>query len=118
MTKISESVPAEELPLVDNPNALGIVYVSGPMSSVGPPTWNRPAFHAKTAELRAQGYTVINPAEYDECDDMPWDWYLRRDIVQLMKCGKVVLLPNWQDSKGARLERFIAEELGMEIEYP
>jgi hypothetical protein len=109
---------AHDIPLVDDPNSLGVIYISGPMSSVGPPTWNKPAFNAKAAELRAQGYTVINPAEYDEQDGMPWDWYLRRDLVQLVKCGKLVLLDGWMDSKGAKLERDVAEGLGMEIEYP
>ena len=37
------------------------VYLSGPMT--GLPDFNRPAFHAAAAALRAQGYVVINPAE-------------------------------------------------------
>ena len=39
------------------------VYLSGPMT--GLPDFNRPAFHAAAAALRAQGYVVINPAEVD-----------------------------------------------------
>lgn len=110
---------AHGIPLVDDPNTLGVVYISGPMSAVGPPTWNFPAFEAKAAELRAQGHVVISPNEYDEPGtERTWDWYLRRDLVQLVKCGRLVLLPDWEVSKGSCLERHVALELGMEVIYP
>ncbi|MCG7607123.1 DUF4406 domain-containing protein [Mycobacterium sp. CnD-18-1] len=83
--------------------------------------FNHPAFHAKALELRAAGEEVINPAEFDAeiGPDQSWDTYLRRDLVLLAeKCDKVVLLPGWEDSKGAQLERYVAEKLGMTIVYP
>jgi hypothetical protein len=83
--------------------------------------FNHPAFHAKAAELRAAGEDVINPAEFDAeiGPDQPWDTYLRRDLVLLAeKCDKIVLLEGWQNSKGANLERYVGEKLGMLIVYP
>lgn len=83
--------------------------------------FNHPAFHAKAAELRATGEDVINPAEFDAevGPDQPWEVYLRRDLVLLAeKCDKIVLLPGWEDSKGATLERYVGEKLGMTIIYP
>ena len=95
-----------------------VVYLSGPMSNL--PAFNFPAFHAGAAALRAEGYTVINPAELDEADtepvgSKPWASYLRRDIVELMKAEAIALLPGWENSKGARLELHIATELGFEV---
>jgi len=89
------------------------IYISGPMT--GHPELNFPAFHDAAAELRAAGCTVINPAEHDEAPDKEWHEYLRKDIKLLMDCTHVVLLPGWENSKGARLEVHIALELGMTV---
>lgn len=83
--------------------------------------FNHPAFNAKAAELRAAGEDVINPAEFDAeiGPDQPWATYLRRDLVLLAeRCDKIVLLPGWEDSKGATLEWTVGKALGMTIVYP
>lgn len=49
---------------------------------------------------------------------MPWDWYLRRDLRELVKCGRIVTLPDWEKSRGAQLEHHVAQALGMEMVYP
>lgn len=91
------------------------VYVSGKMS--GLPDLGFPAFNKAAALLRADGYDVVNPAELDAADAAPKQWheYLRRDIEHLVTCDAIALLPNWNDSKGARLEHHIARELGMRV---
>lgn len=78
---------------------------------------NFPAFHAAAATLRAEGYEVVNPAEI--CPEMGKDWayYMRKDIAELLKCDKIYLLKFWWNSKGASLEKHIAETLGMEMWY-
>jgi hypothetical protein len=103
----------------DDADDNGVVYIGGPMSAIGPPTWNYPAFHAKAAELRAKGIRVINPAELHAPDpNRSWSWYLRRDLAQLVKCSDLVLLPGWRGSRGAQLEHHVAQALGMNITYP
>lgn len=89
------------------------VYVSGPMT--GMPELNFPAFHKAAATLRAVGYRVVNPADLDEQDtqELTWSDYLRRDIRALMDCTHIALLPGWETSKGAKLEKHIADSLGM-----
>lgn len=105
--------------LTDDPNKRGITYIAGPMTLVGPPSWNYPAFEAMAKRLRDAGHEVISPHELHEpSEDVPWDWYLRRDLRELVKCGRVVLLPDFHLSRGARLERHVAESLGMEIVEP
>ncbi|WPH57811.1 hypothetical protein [Mycobacterium phage WXIN] len=94
-------------------------YIAGPMSGIK--DFNHPAFHAKAAELRAAGEDVINPAEFDAeiGPDQPWDAYLRRDLVLLAeRCDKIVLLPGWENSKGAQLEHYVGLKLGMTLVYP
>lgn len=93
------------------------VYIAGPMT--GYADHNYPRFAAKAAELRAAGWNVISPAELHPADPaVAWDWYLRRDLAELVKATHVVFLPGWERSRGARLEHQVAEALGMTIAYP
>ena len=69
--------------------------------------------------LRRAGYVVVNPAEFEGNDDPARQWsdFLRKDIAELVKCRAIAMLPGWEKSKGARLEKHIAEELGMRVIY-
>ena len=86
-------------------------YLAGPMT--GLPELNFPAFHMVTAELRAAGLVVINPAEINADPAAGWNECMRQDIAQLVTCDLIVVLPGWDRSRGASLEVFIAEKLGM-----
>jgi hypothetical protein len=87
------------------------VYIAGPMS--GLPELNYPAFHAKAAELRAQGYHVENPAENPEPACRSWLGYMRLAVAQLATCDAVYLLPGWSKSRGACIEHQLAAGLGL-----
>jgi len=92
------------------------VYVGGPMT--GYPELNFPAFHARTAELRAEGYEVINPAEVNPDPATPYADCMRKDLAALLTCDKLVLLPGWHASRGASAEWLVADICGLTIEYP
>lgn len=89
------------------------LYISGPMT--GLPEFNFPYFHAEAARLRGLGYEVVNPAELNPDDALPWADCMRKDIAALMECDAIALLHGWENSKGAHLEMHIAHRLGMEI---
>lgn len=90
------------------------VYISGPMT--GFPDFNFPAFNAAAERWRHAGWDVINPAEeFEGRTDLEREVYLRRDIENLLRVDGLALLPGWADSKGARLELAIAQELGLSI---
>lgn len=91
------------------------IYIAGPMS--GLPELNFPAFHAAAAELRAQGYDVVNPAEINADPTAGWVACMRLDIAQLVTCDQILLLPGWESSRGATLERHIAQMLEMPVQY-
>lgn len=88
-------------------------YISGPMTGI--PEFNFPAFHTKAYELRKQGIEVVNPAEHEEDPNKEWSDYLRKDIRLLMDCDAIHMLPGWRKSRGARLEHYIAVELGFTV---
>lgn len=91
------------------------VYISGPMT--GHKDLNFQMFNAAAWLLRDAGYDVVNPAELNPDPSASWTQCMRRDIVALMDCDSVLMLPGWIDSKGAYLEHFIAKELGMPVHY-
>lgn len=100
------------------------VYIAGPMTGV--PQFNVPMFDRVARELRLQGYDVVSPAELDspemraaalkstdgalapleEATKETWGEVLARDVRVLSDQGieGIVLLPDWQKSRGANLE--------------
>ena len=89
------------------------VYIAGPMS--GLPDYNYPAFNAEAARLRALGYEVFNPAENPKPEPETWQGYMRMAIAQLIQVDRVALLPNWDLSRGARVERDLAMNLDIDV---
>lgn len=94
--------------------AVSRVYISGPMT--GLPDFNHQSFHNKAAELMLAGRNVVNPALNGQPFDATWAEHMRADIRLLMDCDTIHMLPGWSNSKGARLEWWIAMELGMTVE--
>jgi len=89
------------------------VYLAGPMT--GLPEFNYPLFHAVAARLRELGHTVLNPAENPVPPCGSWQGYMRMALAQLVQCERIVLLPGWTESRGALIERKLAQVLGMEV---
>lgn len=93
------------------------IYVAGPMT--GYPEFNYPAFEEAAARLRAAGYDVVSPHEINSAGDLDhsWDWFMRRDIADLVTCDAVATLAGWATSRGAQLEVSIAKGLGMPFDF-
>ncbi|TCK39665.1 uncharacterized protein DUF4406 [Paraburkholderia sp. BL8N3] len=91
------------------------IYVSGPMT--GLPDLNKPAFNAEAARLRAEGHEVVNPAEVDLGPDAEWLDYMKVDIALMCPCDMIFMLPGWEKSEGARMERRIAMDLKLRVVY-
>jgi hypothetical protein len=91
------------------------LFLCGPMS--GLPKNNYPAFMRAAKSLRASGYLVQNPAENPEPPCKTWAGYMRMSLAQLVRCEMIALLPGWENSRGAKLEWHIAQQLGMRPIY-
>lgn len=87
------------------------VYVAGPMS--GLPGLNYAEFNQAAAYLRELGYHVENPAENPVPACGSWTGYMRMAIAQLVQCDEIHMLRGWKESKGAKLEHEIAQQLGL-----
>lgn len=90
----------------------GKVYISGPITGVD--FGNRFAFSCARSALELCGYEVVDPSEVQLDDEASWADYMRADLKLLLDCDYIYMLEGWEDSKGARLERELAENLGIE----
>jgi hypothetical protein len=88
------------------------VYICGPMT--GLPDLNFPAFYKAEDFLKKMGWKTVNPANNGQ-GKKPYEWYLRRDLKQMLECNSLVLLNGWENSNGARLEEYVASKLKMPI---
>lgn len=109
------------------------LYLAGPMRGI--PEFNYPAFRAGTARLRSMGHEVFSPVEHDEKTHGADISNPAGDAAQATKehgfnicealhadlkficleADAVVLLPGWENSKGANAERATALALGKPV---
>jgi len=90
------------------------LYLAGPMA--GLPDHNFPLFNRVASHLRNAGHTVFNPAANDDGGvRRERSFYMRLDIPALLKSDALVLLPGWEQSRGASLEVWLAIDLGLPL---
>ncbi len=89
------------------------VYVSGPMTGIK--DHNFPAFNEAAGRLRARGHEVVNPVDINPDPGTPWEICLRADLIEMLKCDTIALLPGWQNSRGAQFEQYVAHRVGIRI---
>lgn len=57
---------------------------------------------------------VFSPFEVAPDKNMPDSYYMGRDVEQLMNCDIMIQMNGWENSKGCRVENFIADTYGIE----
>lgn len=87
------------------------VYISGKIT--GDADYKKKFANAEEM-ARAVGFEVFNSAKVPD-EGKPWEWYMKRDIKELMNCDAILLLKDWEESRGARLEAYIASQLKIKI---
>lgn len=92
-----------------------ILYIAGPMS--GLPDNNYPAFFSAEEDLRAAGYTrILNPARAVCPPDSEWPVWMQSGLEMVLRAEALCVLPGAHNSRGARLERYVAEALGKQVQ--
>jgi hypothetical protein len=95
-------------------------YICGPIT--GLPNNNKRAFEIAEQKWEKLGFEVINP--HDLCASIViehqgtaaelWQKCMKRDISIMVRCDVVVLLDGWSNSRGATIERNLAQQLGID----
>ena len=90
------------------------IYISGAIT--GDSNYKE-KFQKAKKDLEARGYNVITPAEFDLPEGATWEEYMKWDIAWLLTCDGIYMLKDWKQSRGARIEQFLAKELKMQVQY-
>jgi hypothetical protein len=98
------------------------VYLSGKITDLTVEEYNYNFERAASVVIQA-GHDAVSPLEVqldlcggvDECGGVGefhhWRCYMRHDIILLMKCDAIAVLPNWFASGGAKIEVKLADDL-------
>lgn len=88
------------------------IYISGAITGLYLPDALK-NFENAVKEVEQMGHEAVNPMELVKKQE-GWDWndYMKADIKILIECDGIYMLDNWEDSKGAKVERELAIGLG------
>ena len=90
------------------------IYISGKIS--GLPTDQVTAkFQQAEQQIQAFGHEPVNPINNGLGSEASWNEHLVADVALLLECDAIYFLPDWVESRGARIEAKIAQEYGLEI---
>lgn len=81
------------------------IYISGAISS--DPDY-KAKFAAAEAALVGKGHLVMNPAILPQ--GFTWEDYMTVALAMQSVCDATLFLPDWNESKGAKVEHFHATE--------
>ena len=103
-----------------------VVYLSGKITDGDRTTpesiqANKDKFVKKAGELSSEGKVVFIPGEnfgrVGQENNWTWKQYMRPCITIMKKCDTVYMLEKWEESRGARIEHFLAKRKGMNVVY-
>lgn len=107
------------------------IYLAGPMR-VHPHDLNFPTFDSARDYLRREGWTVASPADLDRRFGLVEEHAdgsvsltgrfsaaraMRMDLVALLCCEAIALLPGWEASDGVAQQLAVAQATGMAVWY-
>lgn len=105
-----------------------VIYLSGKIGGLEREEYESKFLQAQQRAFAEEGkdIIVINPVDVGDVLDsqrqvlpgtLSWEEYMRAAVKALAECTHIYMLPNWGQSRGARIEHDLAKELGLEIRY-
>lgn len=89
------------------------IYLSGPIRGVAD---YKDRFRKAAAAVEDLGHLAMDPAA-SPFDGGSLREVMRWDLILLTACDAILMLPGWEQSGGANVERYLAEYLGMRVYY-
>ena len=92
------------------------IYISGAVTGE-PMRKTERKFGQAERYIKALGYYPVNPLKNGLPKSATWEQHMRKDLAMLAMCERVLMLPDWEDSRGARRELKEAVKLGKKITF-
>lgn len=92
------------------------VYIAGKIGDL-PKEVYESNFKVVADEWRKAGHDVINPCELPHNHSRTWSAYMLENLAALSTCDGIVMLSNWTDSPGAKIENAWAWRMGLKVFY-
>lgn len=97
-----------------------LVYISGPITAVGDLTVEMNValavdVHLELTQRRIPSHCPHLVAAFPSAHKLSWELWLDLDLAIIDHCTHMLMLPNWESSKGAAREKEYAERTGMPI---
>ena len=89
------------------------IYISGQITGLDIDKVHN-KFQIVENEIIANGNEAVNPMKI-LTGNHSWVDYMKADLIELFKCDAIYMLSDWQNSRGAKLEYHIANEVGLQI---
>ena len=89
------------------------VYLSGQISNIPKKEAER-NFNKAEKHFTNLNYTVVNPMKIGDYQKT-WEQNMAIDIIELLNCDCIHMLPGWEKSTGATLENEIAKIKGLKF---
>lgn len=90
------------------------IYIAGKITGL-PINQVLRKFASAQSEIEDLGFRAINPVAVVNDSSCDWNIAMKLCIRELIDCDGLVLLPCWIDSKGAKIERQLADDLNIPI---
>lgn len=92
------------------------IYIAGKITGLTKEQYTS-KFRAAEIDLTAAGHIAVNPCKFGIPDNATSETALLVCLPRLIDCDAIYLLPDWQHSPGAVIERQFAIDNGIEVIY-
>jgi hypothetical protein len=93
------------------------IYISGQITGLDIRVAEN-AFEYMANKLALAGFEAVNPMTVLPYDPKyTWHDYMAEDLKVLLYCDGILMLDNWTNSKGAKIELAVAQGLGLPVYY-
>lgn len=92
------------------------IYIAGKIGDL-PENVYKLNFEIAKSEVEIAGFIPVSPVDLPHEHERTWKAYMLEDLAALKTCQGVYMLRNWNDSRGARIERWVAMRLGIQVYY-
>jgi hypothetical protein len=90
------------------------IYLSGKITGLSYEEASK-KFNLAENIAKTMALEVVNPMAIEHNHDLSWESYMKQDLKAMLDCDSIYMLSNWQDSKGATIERDLAIKLNLSV---